>query len=142
MGVTCSELDNLPVGSAGEVGWKGSDQRSGRVGKGSSQKKLYIKFFIQDMACAVDYNGKLLLEEKGRLAASAIVTFNGFRFNQIFAWHLPVVLSHIITSEFFILSQTIRKHSSALFWQLQSGDDSETTSRLCHRIKHIFTINY
>ena len=32
--------------------------------------KNYIKFFIQDMACAVDYNGKLLLEEKGRLATS------------------------------------------------------------------------
>lgn len=32
--------------------------------------KDYIKFFIQDMACAVDYNGKLLLEEKGRLATS------------------------------------------------------------------------
>ena len=30
----------------------------------------YVKFFIQDMACAVDYNGKLLLEEKGRLATS------------------------------------------------------------------------
>ncbi len=30
----------------------------------------YIKFFIQDMACAVDYNGKLLLEEEGRLATS------------------------------------------------------------------------
>ncbi len=30
----------------------------------------YIKFFIQDMACAVDYNGKLLLEEQGRLATS------------------------------------------------------------------------
>lgn len=32
--------------------------------------KDYVKFFIQDMACAVDYNGKLLLEEKGRLATS------------------------------------------------------------------------
>lgn len=32
--------------------------------------KNYIKFFIQDMACAVDYDGKLLLEEKGRLATS------------------------------------------------------------------------
>ena len=32
--------------------------------------KNYVKFFIQDMACAVDYNGKLLLEEKGRLATS------------------------------------------------------------------------
>ena len=32
--------------------------------------KSYIKFFIQDMACAVDYNGKLLLEEPGRLATS------------------------------------------------------------------------
>ena len=32
--------------------------------------KNYIQFFIQDMACAVDYNGKLLLEEKGRLATS------------------------------------------------------------------------
>ena len=32
--------------------------------------KNYIKFFIQDMACAVDYSGKLLLEEKGRLATS------------------------------------------------------------------------
>ena len=32
--------------------------------------KNYIKFFIQDMACAVDFNGKLLLEEKGRLATS------------------------------------------------------------------------
>lgn len=30
----------------------------------------YVKYFIQDMACAVDYNGKLLLEEKGRLATS------------------------------------------------------------------------
>ena len=30
----------------------------------------YIQYFIQDMACAVDYNGKLLLEEKGRLATS------------------------------------------------------------------------
>lgn len=30
----------------------------------------YISYFIQDMACAVDYNGKLLLEEKGRLATS------------------------------------------------------------------------
>ncbi len=30
----------------------------------------YIKFFIQDMACAVDYQGKLLLEEQGRLATS------------------------------------------------------------------------
>jgi UDP-N-acetylglucosamine/UDP-N-acetylgalactosamine diphosphorylase len=30
----------------------------------------YIKFFIQDMACAVAYNGKLLLEEEGRLATS------------------------------------------------------------------------
>lgn len=32
--------------------------------------KDYVKFFIQDMACAVDYKGKLLLEEKGRLATS------------------------------------------------------------------------
>ena len=32
--------------------------------------KNYIKFFIQDMACAVDFEGKLLLEEKGRLATS------------------------------------------------------------------------
>lgn len=32
--------------------------------------KDYVFFFIQDMACAVDYNGKLLLEEKGRLATS------------------------------------------------------------------------
>ncbi|MCQ2591913.1 MAG: UDPGP type 1 family protein [Treponema sp.] len=32
--------------------------------------KNYIKFFVQDMACAVDYKGKLLLEEKGRLATS------------------------------------------------------------------------
>ena len=32
-----------------------------------------------------------------QLAASAIVTFNGFRFNQIFAWHIPAALSHIIT---------------------------------------------
>ena len=32
--------------------------------------KSFVKFFIQDMACAVDYNGKLLLEEKGRLATS------------------------------------------------------------------------
>ena len=32
--------------------------------------KTFVKFFIQDMACAVDYNGKLLLEEKGRLATS------------------------------------------------------------------------
>ncbi len=32
--------------------------------------KSYVKFFIQDMACAVDYNGKLLLEEEGRLATS------------------------------------------------------------------------
>lgn len=32
--------------------------------------KNYVSFFIQDMACAVDYNGKLLLEEKGRLATS------------------------------------------------------------------------
>ncbi|MCR5416175.1 MAG: UDPGP type 1 family protein [Pseudobutyrivibrio sp.] len=30
----------------------------------------YIKYFVQDMACAVDYSGKLLLEEKGRLATS------------------------------------------------------------------------
>jgi UDP-N-acetylglucosamine/UDP-N-acetylgalactosamine diphosphorylase len=30
----------------------------------------YIQYFIQDMACAVDYEGKLLLEEKGRLATS------------------------------------------------------------------------
>ena len=30
----------------------------------------YVRFFIQDMACAVDYNGKLLLEESGRLATS------------------------------------------------------------------------
>jgi len=32
--------------------------------------KTFVKFFVQDMACAVDYNGKLLLEEKGRLATS------------------------------------------------------------------------
>ena len=32
--------------------------------------KDYVKFFIQDMACAVHYQGKLLLEEKGRLATS------------------------------------------------------------------------
>ena len=29
-----------------------------------------VKFFVQDMAAAVDYNGKLLLEEPGRLATS------------------------------------------------------------------------
>ncbi len=32
--------------------------------------KNYVKFFIQDMACAVDYDGKLLLEDEGRLATS------------------------------------------------------------------------
>ena len=32
--------------------------------------KSFVKFFIQDMACAVDYDRKLLLEEKGRLATS------------------------------------------------------------------------
>ena len=32
--------------------------------------KDFVKFFIQDMACAVDYDGKLFLEEKGRLATS------------------------------------------------------------------------
>ncbi len=32
--------------------------------------KNFVKFFIQDMACAVDYDGKLLLEEEGRLATS------------------------------------------------------------------------
>ena len=32
--------------------------------------KSFVKFFIQDMACAVDYDGKLLLEEEGRLATS------------------------------------------------------------------------
>ena len=30
----------------------------------------YVQYFIQDMACAVDYDGKLLLEDKGRLATS------------------------------------------------------------------------
>lgn len=30
----------------------------------------YVNFFIQDMACAVDYDGKLLLESQGRLATS------------------------------------------------------------------------
>ncbi len=44
---------------------------SGRCGTSPSLFiNNYIKFFIQDMACAVDYNGKLLLEEKGRLAIS------------------------------------------------------------------------
>ncbi|MCR5187349.1 MAG: UDPGP type 1 family protein [Treponema sp.] len=32
--------------------------------------KSFINFFVQDMACAVDFNGKLLLEDKGRLATS------------------------------------------------------------------------
>jgi len=32
-----------------------------------------------------------------QLAASAIVTFNGFRFTQIFAWQLPLALSHLVT---------------------------------------------
>ncbi len=32
--------------------------------------KTYISFFVQDMACAVDHNGKLLMEEKDRLATS------------------------------------------------------------------------
>ena len=33
-------------------------------------KPEYVQYFIQDMACAVDYDGKLLLEDEGRLATS------------------------------------------------------------------------
>ncbi len=32
--------------------------------------KSYVRFFVQDMAPSVDFEGKLLLEEKGRLALS------------------------------------------------------------------------
>lgn len=36
---------------------------------------------------------KLLVQ----LAATAIVTFNGYRFTQIFGWQLPTVIGHILT---------------------------------------------
>ena len=71
MGVTGRDFVNLPVERVAEDTAGGAEE-SGAQGESSPSLFInnYIKIFIQDMACAVDYNGKLLLEEKGRFATS------------------------------------------------------------------------
>lgn len=54
---------------------------------------IIFSFGILDDIVTLPAIAKLIVQ----LTAAGIVTFSGFRFTQIFSWHLPTVLSYVLT---------------------------------------------